>query len=361
VRVSASYNLLLNGFRELASDRLQNMRIKFIALALLLSGMLLGCRSSGSNPFESTTDDNSPVILVINGQKERQSAFERFIKARLADFAMQDGQDQSNNFDQTRSQLLDSFILRQLIVREAEVKKIGPTDEEIRQELEAQHKQANSINTVNLPVASEGSGKNPGTTTLEGGERRVEIYYDLVMRKFYEQVVQAEVKVTQEEVEAYYNSNQDRYQAKDGFYVREIRVGDQGKALKLHRQALTKPRDFAVLAKEHSEAPTKENGGLSYYEAHQLPPVMETAITQLKVGSISNVVQSSYGYHIFKLEQRAEPLPLERVRKEIEEKILSEKNLALIDEYNRRAFAGAKIEIYRDRLGFNYIGSLAGL
>jgi peptidyl-prolyl cis-trans isomerase C len=331
------------------------MRIKFLALAiLLLSGMLAGCRSSGSTPFVSTTEDNSPIILVINGIPERQSAFDRFIKARLADFSSQEVGTPSD-YDQTRSQLLDRFILRQLIVREAQEKKIEPTDDEIRQAMEAQHKQASASNSA---INSDSPDQNP--STLEGGDRRVEIYYDLVMLKFYEKEVYGDVKVTPEEIESYYISNQDRYQGKNGFYVREIRVREQGEAVRLHRQALAKPRDFAVLAKEHSEAPTAENGGLIYYEPQQLPQVMERAITPLKVGSISNVVQSSYGFHIFKLEQRADPLPMEKVRKEIAEKLLSEKNQALIDEFNRRAIAGATIEIYRDRLGFNYNGSLAG-
>jgi peptidyl-prolyl cis-trans isomerase C len=312
--------------------------------------MLAGCRSSGSTPFVSTTEDNSPIILVINSIPERQSAFDRFIKARLADFSSQEVGTPSD-YDQTRSQLLDRFILRQLIVREAQEKKIEPTDDEIRQAMEAQHKQASASN-------SDSPDQNP--STLEGGDRRVEIYYDLVMLKFYEKEVYGDVKVTPEEIESYYISNQDRYQGKNGFYVREIRVREQSEAVRLHRQALAKPRDFAVLAKEHSEAPTAENGGLIYYEPQQLPQVMEQAITPLKVGSISNVVQSSYGFHIFKLEQRADPLPMEKVRKEIAEKLLSEKNQALIDEFNRRAIAGAKIEIYRDRLGFNYNGSLAG-
>jgi parvulin-like peptidyl-prolyl isomerase len=332
------------------------MRIEFLALAiLLLSGMLAGCRSSGSTPFGSTTEDNSPIILVINGTPERQSAFDRFTKARLADFSSQEVQTPSD-YDQTRSQLLDRFILRQLIVREAQEKEIEPTDDEIRQEMEAQHKQTSASNSS---VNSDSPDQNP--STLESGDRRVEIYYDLVMRKFYEREVKGEIKITPEEVESYYNSNQDRYQGKNGFYVREIRVREQGEAVRLHRQALAKPRDFAVLAKEHSEAPTAENGGLIYYETQQLPQVMEQAITSLKVGAISNVVQSSYGFHIFKLEQLADPLPLEKVRKEIAEKLLSEKNRALIDEFNRRAVAGAQIEIYRDRLGFNYNGSLAGL
>ncbi|MBO0797829.1 MAG: peptidyl-prolyl cis-trans isomerase [Blastocatellia bacterium] len=349
------------------------MRIKISVLALLLGGVLTGCRTSGETPYGSANDDNSPIILTINGQPERQSGFERFIKARLADFAAQDGQNRSN-YDQIRSQLLDSYILRQLIVREAEVKKIMPTDEEIRQEMETQHKLASAIN-ASVISRSMDDGKseknnnengdsekiNKNLASLEGNERRIEIYYDLVMRKFYEQAVKGDVKVTPAEVEAYYNSNLDKYQGKGGFYVREIRVHEQDEAMKLQRQALAKPRDFAVLAREHSEAPTAENGGLIYYEANQLPPFMEKPITQLKVGSISNVVQSNYGFHIFKLEQRAEPLPFEKVKKEIEEKLVSEKNVALIDEYNRRAFAGAQIQIYRDRLGFNYVGSLAGL
>jgi parvulin-like peptidyl-prolyl isomerase len=268
-------------------------------------------------PFGSTTDDNSPIILVINGTPERQSAFDRFIKARLADFSSQEVQIPSD-YDQTRSQLLDRFILRQLIVREAQEKEIEPTDDEIRQAMESQHKQTSASNSA---VNSDSPDQN--LSTLEGSDRRFEIYYDLVMLKFYEQEVYGDVKITPEEIERYYSSNQDRYQSKNGFYVREIRVREQGEAVRLYRQALAKPRDFAVLAKEHSEAPTAENGGLIYYETQQLPPVMEKAITSLKVGSISSVVQSSYGFHIFKLEQWAEPLPLEKVRKEIGEKLLS--------------------------------------
>jgi parvulin-like peptidyl-prolyl isomerase len=74
------------------------------------------------------------------------------------------------------------------------------------------------------------------------------------------------------------------------------------------------------------------------------------------------VVKSNYGIHIFKLEKRAEPLPLEKTQKDIEEKLKSEKRQALIDEFNKRllgeAKASGKIKIHRDRLGFNYVGNL---
>jgi parvulin-like peptidyl-prolyl isomerase len=334
------------------------MRIKLIALTLLLlCGASAGCRSSKSAQAGSA-EDKSPIIVEINGSPEHQSAFERFVKARLSDFTAQTAQSQSD-IDQLRSRLLDEFIRRQLIVSEALKRNIEPTDDEIRRALETQHKQTSAANAAGNP-GENAENPNQNLATLEGSERRIEIFNDLLTLKYYKTEVLKDVKVTPQEVEDYYNANKERYQGKNGFYVREIRVREEADADRIYRQALAKPADFAVLARQHSEAPTAPGGGLIYYEAQQLPEALEQAITPLKVGAISKVVKSSYGFHIFRLEQRAEPLPIEKARKEIEEKLLSEKNQALIDEFNKRALAAAKISIYRDRLGFNYVGGLAG-
>lgn len=322
------------------------MRIKFLALAVaLLCGAFAGCRSTKSS-YLGASEDKSPVIAEINGEAAHKAAFERFVKSRLSDFTDQSEQNQAES-DQQRSQLLDEFIRRQLIVQEANKNNIEPTDEEIRRALEEQHKQTNA----------QGSDQN--LVTLESGERRIEIFNDLLMLKYQTEVLKLkDAKVSPQEIENYYNQNAERYQGKSGFLVREIRVTDEAQAQKLYRQALAKPADFAVLAKENSESPTAMNGGLMDYEAQRLPQVLEQAITPLKVGSISKVVKSNYGFHIFKLEQRAEPVPLEKARKEIEDKLLSEKNQALIDDLNKRLVSNAKISIHRDRLGFNYVGSL---
>jgi len=322
------------------------MRINFLALAfLLLCIASAGCRSTKSSSSGSP-EDKSPVIAEINEEPAHQAAFERFIKSRLSDFANQGEQNQAES-DQRRSQLLDAFIQRQLVVQEALKNNIDLTDDEIRRALEEQHKQANA----------QGSDQNQ--TTLESSERRIEIFNDLLILKYQDKALKlSEVKVAPQEVDEYYSKNSARYQEKNIFQVREIRVMDEALAERLYRQALAKPADFAVLAKENSESPTAVNGGKMDYQAQQLPPVLEQAITPLKVGSISKVVKSNYGFHIFKLEQRAEPMPLEKARKEIEDQLLSEKKQTLIDEFNKRLLADAKVNIHRDRLGFNYVGSL---
>lgn len=318
------------------------MRITFFALAVLLScGWLVGCRSASSS---YSADDKSPIIVEINGEEEHQSAFGRFVKARLSDLS-QDLQNQADN-DKRMSRLFDEFVQRQVILQEARKKGIEPTDDEIRATLESQYRQ----------TKNEGAEQN--STTLESGERRIEIFNDLVISKYHEKAgLFNGINVTQQEIEEYYGKNSDRYQSQNGFYVREIRVQTEADAQKLYRQALAKPQDFAVLAKEHSDSPLAANGGLMLYEeAQQLPPVLAQAVTPLKVGSISRVVKSNYGFHIFKLEQRATPLPLDKVKKEIEDTLMSQKRQTVIDEYNKRAVTGAKIKVMRQNLGFNYTG-----
>lgn len=321
------------------------MRVKLSALAIvLICGAINACSSSGSS-FSGSQEDNSPVIADVNGEAARKASFERFLKSRLSDFTNQNEQSQEEN-DRQRSQLLDEFIRRQLIIQAAHKNNIKPTDEEISRAFEEQHKQANA------------QGADQNQATLKSDERRFEIFNDLLMLKYQTETLKLnEVQVTPQEVETEYRRNAERYQGKSGFLVREIRVSKEDQAQNLHRQALAKPADFAVLAKENSESPTAVNGGLMDYEAQRLPQVLEQAITPLKVGSISRVVRSSYGFHIFKLERRAEPVPLDKARKEIEDKLLSEKNQALIEDLTKRIMAGAKINIYRDRLGFNYGGA----
>lgn len=335
---------LLNEIRNIHHP-MQAMKRIILALVLCcLSATFFGCRSQ-SAPLSGSETDNSPVVVEINGYPERRAAFERFFKARLSDFTAQAQMNQSDN-DQLRSRLFDEFVQRQMIVTEALKKNIVPTEDEIRKAMQDQHKQ------------TSGEGADPNQPAMEGAERRKEMINDLLTLKFYQTELLKDVTIPPQEVEGFFKEHQGEYQQKDGFYVREIRVPEEAEARNLHEQAIAKPLDFGALAKQHSKAPTAINGGLMLYSAQQLPPVLEQAITPLKAGEISKVIKSNYGFHIFKLEKRAEPRTFDQVKEEIHEKLLRAKNQSLIDQFNQRSLSEAQIRIYQDRLGFNYIGNL---
>ncbi len=326
---------------------LMNARVSICAI-VLLGAVSSGCRLFGSRGSNVTAApvDTSPVVLEINGSQEYRSSFERFVKARLSDFYPQTLQNETDS-DQLRSGLFDEFVLRQLIVLKAGKLGLNATDEEIGRAIAEQHQQ----------TTLEGTDEN--LTTLASSERRIEIANDLLTMKYYQTAVLTGLGVSSEEIEGYYREHEARYQERNGFYVREVRVSTSEEANRIEQQALRKPDDFATLVRQHSAAPNAVNGGLIYYATQQLPPVLEDAITPLRVGSISKVVRSNYGFHIFKLEARAEPLPLEKVRRQIEEDLLRTKNQKLIDSYNERALAEAQIKVFHDRLGFNYRGRLS--
>jgi len=63
--------------------------------------------------------------------------------------------------------------------------------------------------------------------------------------------------------------------------------------------------DFAKLAQEFSSDGTKDKGGdLGWFGHGQMVPAFEQAAYALKPGQISDVVQTQFGFHIIKLEER---------------------------------------------------------
>ncbi len=318
----------------------------FVLLLILVSGGLAGCRSSESGKGAGPeSKDTSPVIAEINGAPEHSAAFERFIKSHLSDFYSQTAQSQPGGSDDARSRLFDEFIKRQVIVREAMKRGLSASPDEISHVVQAQRQQS----------SNETSPQE--TATLTSGERAEEIASELLTIKYYQQEALKDVKVAPEDVQKYYEQNKAKYQ-KNGFYVREIRVATKAEAEEMHQKVLAKPADFATVAREHSKAPNAGSGGLMYYEVGQLPDVLEQEVMPLKVGGTSRVVQSSYGFHIFRLEKRAEPLPFDKLKRQIEDELLRRQNQNRIDAFTERALASARIKIYYDRLGFNYAGNL---
>jgi len=78
--------------------------------------------------------------------------------------------------------------------------------------------------------------------------------------------------------------------------------------------------DFAEEAKEVSQDMTKEKGGdLGWFKPGEMVPAFESAAFGLQPGEMSDIVESPFGLHLIKVEERREggQQPIEEVREEI--------------------------------------------
>jgi peptidyl-prolyl cis-trans isomerase D len=163
-----------------------------------------------------------------------------------------------------------------------------------------------------------------------------------------------QVKPTEREISDYYEFHTDTYfqpkqvrarhilfkVSKDATEAEETKIREKAEeVLKEARQG----KDFAALARKYSEGPTKSKGGdLGYFSAGHMVKAFEDVAFSLKVGEISDLVRTPFGYHIIKVEdiKEAHTKTLEEVRSQIVESLIAEgstelaheKGLSLIDQ-----------------------------
>jgi peptidyl-prolyl cis-trans isomerase C len=187
-------------------------------------------------------------------------------------------------------------------------------------------------------------------------------------RAICEEVVERElrsrVKITEDQVRAYYDEHADQLQrpemvrashillaTRDPLTGQELgepeREAKRRRALDLLERA-RKGEDFGALAREHSEDPgSREQGGEYIFARGQMVPEFETAAFSLRVDQISDLVTTQFGYHIIKLHQRipAEQIEFARVEEDIRESLeRREVQENLLPAYFDRLRKEAKLE-----------------
>lgn len=132
-------------------------------------------------------------------------------------------------------------------------------------------------------------------------ERRAlrDAYFDL---KIYEAVTEAEAKKI-------YDEKIGQVKPEQEVHARHILVETEAEANDV-AERLKKGEDFATLAKEKSKDPGAEGGDLGFFTRGQMVKPFEEAAFALDVGQISDPVQSPFGWHVIKVEEkRDQPLP----------------------------------------------------
>jgi len=163
-----------------------------------------------------------------------------------------------------------------------------------------------------------------------------------------------QVKPNDKQISDYYEDNIERYKEKKQVKARHILFKLENDATeeeekKVKEKALSvlkkarEGEEFGELAKQHSDGPTKERGGdLGYFPQGRMVQPFDEAVFKMKKGEISDLVKTSFGYHVILVEdiKEARTKSLEEVQKQIAESLTKitnmdaayEKAMSLIDQ-----------------------------
>jgi len=210
------------------------------------------------------------------------------------------------------SRLYDRFVDEMILFEAARERGISLSEDEKKEHL------------AKLAVAAvpEGGGRDADPVVPDAAFIRllVEKYTYLVVRN---------VRVDAAEIQAYYEEHKKDFLHQGRVQVSQILVDNEEKAVSvLRRLERTGEPEFRKIAREESLGPeSARDGVMGVFEQGDLPADMEKVIFSLDGGRTSQIVESSYGFHIFRLDAKYPPaLQTEReAAPEIQRRIMAQK------------------------------------
>jgi peptidyl-prolyl cis-trans isomerase SurA len=248
-------------------------------------------------------------------------------------------------------QILQSLIDIRLQLERARKLNLQVSDEDVTFHVEALKKQ-NQITDEQLRQMLHSRG-----LTLE--TYRQQVREGLLITKVVNAEVRSRLIVLDTELQESYQKRLQRYSVPGALTVshmlflvspdapeEEVESARQ-KAVAILQQ-LRQGGDFAALARQYSDGPSAERGGLlGTFQPGELLPGFEEAVVALQPGEISDIVRTRVGLHIIRLDARQASTnkPFEEIREELKAELLQAKTESKYREWLEVLRQGAYVKV----------------
>ena len=306
------------------------MKRRLAVLALV--SLLLG--ACGNDLLE-------PAAATVNGDKitvaEMEDALETYLKSVEYERASQQGDPDAikRAFEQDE---LQRRIFRAVLEPEAEDRGIEITDEIVEERMD----EIRSDFDTDAAFEEALKEQNLSLEHFEG------LVYDQQLEELLKDEVTSDLTPSDAELRAFYTDNAQRYIETD---VAHIVVSSQSDAKRIAKELQKTPPDeiksaFAELAREESidTASAAAGGEIGTLVAGEGEPAFEQAASQVKVGGVSDPVQTEVGWEVILVEDRR-PIPFEDVRGDIINTLAGEERDKAWDKWLMEAYEEADIEV----------------
>jgi foldase protein PrsA len=297
-----------------------SLRIPTLLIALAVALAAAGCGGSTDDATQEVPED---AVAVVGDKEISKAEFDRVLaqakttfKARKQEFPSTG----SPEYEQLKQSIVRSLVEQKQFELGAEELGISVSDEEIDKRLDELKQQF-----------FEGDEKKYQDELKKQGLTEEQVRNDirsrLLSEKIFEEVT-SDVKVTDADVEEYYEKNESQFGTPASRDVRHILVKTKAKAQQLHDQ-LRAGASFAALAKKNSLDPSSkaQGGKFTAQKGATVPPFDKTAF-ELKTGELSEPVKTQFGWHLIEATADVKPAktkPLSAVEKEIRTQLEQQK------------------------------------
>ncbi|MEI7973753.1 MAG: peptidyl-prolyl cis-trans isomerase [Bdellovibrio sp.] len=192
-----------------------------------------------------------------------------------------------------KDKVVQDFIMRIIAKDAAKNLRLSLTEVEVDEEIKNRRSEYPDDSSFRKVLAQENLSLKQWKHLVESS-----LLEHKLLKKISEKVPEPKL----EDLRKYYQDNKTKYQRKERIYIRQIVVDNLTKAKALHEEA--KKKDFSELARKYSVSPEAKDGGLVGWIEKGSVDIFDKAF-YLKIGAISEALESSYGFHIFKVERKA--------------------------------------------------------
>lgn len=347
------------------------LNLLFAGTALLTAGALFAGCAKETQPVaeeevaintESAADIFTPpaaapavvvapetVVVTVNGKEIKQAD----INSEIAKMFPNAGQIPPAQLAQMQAQMnervLETLIVKQLLLEEAEKDNIEVTPDQINETVTKIKESLPAGTTLDEQLARAGMTEEDFRNTLAE---------DLRISNLMKEKLELNKEPSDEDLKKYYEENAPMFERPESVKASHILVkfdpedDDAKKAekkakIEAIRQKIVDGADFAETAKTDSDCPSSRQGGdLGLFNRGQMVPAFEDAAFSQEIGAVGPVIETQFGYHIVKVTDHKQPgtVSFDEARESIIKRIQNEKGRTAVSNYIDQLKAAANIQ-----------------
>lgn len=288
------------------------------------------------------------VLAKVNGVAITSAERDRAVREMLAQQSMSGQQANPEMMPQMENAALEQLINIELLYQKGKKLPVKDLSQKTEEKVAQSRKQFSSQADFEKAL----KGVNMNEKQLRDLAQRNIIIDNLLQKEVF-----SKITVTEADAKKFYDENPDKFKMPERTRASHILISADQKATPEEkkkakekaaavRKRVAGGEDFAAVAKSDSNCPSASKGGdLGYFGKGQMVPEFEKAAAALKLGELSDVVETPFGYHIIKVTERkpAEAVKFSEVKDRIEEYLKSQQGQKPMADYIEKLRKNAKI------------------